>query len=145
MTKPKPKDQLLPIMSVIIRGTVYSSADEAAKALGVKRNTVYAAIFKGRVDNVGIGTGKHSSYRKPNYAPKSVSVAGVNFKSLQELSLWLGHSKQYASNKIRRNEKGMQSIQEEVVAKKLAEQAAVTKAAYRERDREMSRDIKYKF
>ena len=39
---------------VTIRGVTYESRTEAAKALGVRANTIYKALKRGTVENVGL-------------------------------------------------------------------------------------------
>ena len=41
---------------LIIRGVTYESRAEAAKLLGVSRNTIYKALKRGTLENVGLGT-----------------------------------------------------------------------------------------
>lgn len=142
MTKPKPKDQLIPPIRVTIRGVTYPTVAAAAKALKVKPNTIYVALHKGRIDKVGLGCGKVVAYRHPQIPPKPIKVGGLDFPSLQALSLWLGRSKQYASNKLKRHpDTGLTDLTQEVLAKRMTEGAARTRAAYEWRDRIMSEGI----
>ncbi len=49
MNKPEP---------IPIRGVIYPKAADAAKALGVTKQAVYAARKRGRLDYLGLGPGK---------------------------------------------------------------------------------------
>lgn len=49
MNKPEP---------IPIRGVIYPKATDAAKALGVTKQAVYAARKRGRLDYLGLGPGK---------------------------------------------------------------------------------------
>lgn len=46
-------------MIIKIRGVTYPSVHDAAKALGVKVHSIYAAASDGTLDRVGVGRGAH--------------------------------------------------------------------------------------
>lgn len=46
-------------MSIEVRGTVYESAEAAAEALGVKTESVYSALNRGRIEYLGLGPGHY--------------------------------------------------------------------------------------
>jgi excisionase family DNA binding protein len=50
-------------MPVMVEGVEYLSADEAADALGVKRETLYAYASRGRLRSYRRGTGRARLYR----------------------------------------------------------------------------------
>lgn len=56
-------------LPVEIRGVRYANALEAAKALGVKRNTIYCALGKGRIDYVGLGKGSNRKRKEERHGP----------------------------------------------------------------------------
>lgn len=141
MTKPKPKDQLLPLLSVTVRGKTYATVKDAAKALKVKPNTVYSALHHGRIDMVGMGKGNHKAHRAPYIKPVALKVSGVDFCSMRALSLWLGRSDKYVSNVLRKQPNAMARLEEEVLAKKLAEEAKRTKLAYTQHNKKMNEGI----
>lgn len=43
------------LMPVLVRGTLYPSAQHCADALGVKRETVYSALQRDAADTIGLG------------------------------------------------------------------------------------------
>jgi excisionase family DNA binding protein len=50
-------------MPVTVEGVEYLTADEAAEALGVKRETLYAYASRGRLRSYRRGTGRARLYR----------------------------------------------------------------------------------
>jgi hypothetical protein len=76
-------------MRVNVRGTIYESVQEAAKATGRSVKTVYAAIDSGRTDQLGTGTPK--AYRPhPARDGKPHCIAGVWFPSISALARYIG-------------------------------------------------------
>lgn len=59
--------------NLVVRGTVYATAQEAARALGVTEVTVHMAARLGRLDRLGLGRGRR--------APTPVVVRGVTYPS----------------------------------------------------------------
>ena len=86
-------------MPVRIRGVDYPNAREAAKALKVKQVSIYCAISKGTVDTVGLGKGKCKKNPRGGN-PKPITLAGIEFPSLQAASKALGFSRGYLQNKF---------------------------------------------
>lgn len=138
MTKPKPKEQLLPLMSVKARGKVYATVKEAAKALGVKEMTVRVAQFKGRTDYIGIGSGRAPGcIRKgsDNGRAKSINIGGIDFETLTDVDKYIGKSAGYTSNAIKLGR------YERVVFHVTRKQAELLKEEIKARDRRMSYHI----
>lgn len=94
-----------PCMSIEIRGVVYPSAKHAAKALGVRPITVYAALNRGRLDTVGIGQGKGSKRPLSGRKPKPLKIGNVEFESQIEADRQLGYSAGAVSNILRKGGK----------------------------------------
>lgn len=67
---------------VCIRGITYSSAKEAAKALNVHQNVVYAMLDRGRADHIGVGRGMSTA--------KPITVLGIDFESMRDAERQLG-------------------------------------------------------
>lgn len=68
-------------MRVRIRGKVYESAEEAAKAHGVSEATIKSAINRGREDYIGVGSNK-----------TPVTIRGKSYPTMVEASRALGIS-----------------------------------------------------
>lgn len=69
-------------MRCLIRGVEYNSVKEAADHFGVPTSSVYKMIDQSRADYVGVGKG--------NSAAKNITILGVSFSSIKEMSLELG-------------------------------------------------------
>lgn len=85
-------------MRVTIRGKTYETVRDAARCLKVKKDTIYTALKKDRVDRVGIGQGKGS---RPNWKggrPKRpVVIAGMHFESMASAARYIGKPRQYVA------------------------------------------------
>lgn len=68
-----------------VRGTIYETVHEAAKATGRSIKTVYAAAANGTTDKLGTGIPRAYSPR-PNQSGRVVNVAGVWFPSISALA-----------------------------------------------------------
>lgn len=114
MTKKKPPEMLTPRISVDVRGTVYPTVKDACKALNVKPGSIYGLLSRGRINSAGLGTKRpfNGHYQIP---PKKIKIGGKEFESLAALSKFLGKSKQYASNTIRRYDDGMKRLEGELL------------------------------
>ena len=79
-------------MRVDIRGTIYESVPEAAKAVNRSTTTVYRAIELGRTDQLGLGrVHKYKRTGNPCVATsKPQCVAGVWFPSISALARFIG-------------------------------------------------------
>lgn len=73
---------------ITIRGVTYSSAREAASALGVSYSAVVEGRRRGRLDSVGL---RHSTVSKP------VTVGNIRFPSRKAASRALGAGKCYVT------------------------------------------------
>jgi len=124
MTKRKPPEEIAPIMQIRIRDVVYPSVKVAAAKLNVSESNIRVLLHRGRVDRAGIGyKGYRRGDNKPPKDPKPIEIMGCKFPSLRSLSLYLGRSKQYASNVIRRYPDGMERLRDEYFKKKMSEAA----------------------
>ena len=87
-------------MSVVIRGTLYADAWEAAEALGVSRVTIYRLNNMGRIDSAGVGRGKHTNHYKPKARP--VRIGPIEYPSMRDaakdLGVTLGTVKRYMAS-----------------------------------------------
>lgn len=79
-------------MPITIRGVRYENAEEAAKAIGVKRSTIYSALYRNTLDTVGTGTGRMKKNPRGG-RPKEIVLGGKRFRTLREASLYLGLAK----------------------------------------------------
>lgn len=72
-------------MKVQVRGVVYESVKEAAKALNVSQGGVYGAIERGKTDLLGLG----------KTMPQKVTIGNVEFRSMSAASVALGFSRRF--------------------------------------------------
>lgn len=121
MTKKKPAELLAPLMSVKIRGVVYPTVRDAARAFKVSETNVRVLLHRGRIDQVGMG--KFRKTPGPQIPPKPIRVNGCEFSSMQSLSLYLGKSKQWVSNTIKRYADGMERVTQEHLRNEMAKTA----------------------
>lgn len=75
-------------MRICIRGVVYESADDAAKAHGVQVGRIWQALTYGTIDSVGL-RGKH-----PQKTRKAVRIGSLRFQSIGEASRAIGVSRE---------------------------------------------------
>jgi len=86
-----------------IRGKIYSSQSEAARALGVPQSAVFSAAEKGTLD--GVGLGRNHSTKHP------VSLDGVKYDSQADLARAIGVDPKHLNTKVRKARKqGRKSI-----------------------------------
>lgn len=88
MPGPKPKP-------VTIRGVTYPSASAAANALGLKVQTVRIARTRGKLENVGLGSGSQTEAKLPK---GPFNIGKYKFENRRQASLALGHKGNYISN-----------------------------------------------
>ena len=72
-------------MKILVRGVTYDSVKEAAEALNVSFHSVYSALERGGLENLGLGKTR----------PKSVTLGDITFRSMTQASLALGFSRSY--------------------------------------------------
>ena len=141
MTKPKPADELLPLVTVMVRGVVYPSVAAVSKKFGVKRNSVYAALSRGLQDRLGLKPGSPNSGANNGRAIATV-LAGVSFATLREVDALLGMKPGYTSNRINRGKRGL--VEDKVTAALMAKTAKAERKALQEHDKRMSRGVRNK-
>jgi DNA-directed RNA polymerase specialized sigma24 family protein len=73
-----------------VRGVTYASVRHTAQSLDVSEAAVYSALFRGRMELLGLGNTK----RKP------VTVEGLSFRSIAEAARALGLSEKYVAKVI---------------------------------------------
>jgi DNA-binding transcriptional regulator YdaS (Cro superfamily) len=79
-------------MPVVIRGTVYSSHQEAAQAMGVTPSAISQRLrVKGSADTVGLGLG--GGVPGNTNAAKELTILGVTFPSRSQAAKDLGVSR----------------------------------------------------
>ena len=79
-------------MRVLVRGVIYESPHDCAKALKVTVDTVYSAVHNDTTDTLGFGRGWKPK-GNPNYGhgrSKEITLGKTTFKSLAEASAALG-------------------------------------------------------
>lgn len=108
-----------------MRGRVYDTVQEAARALGVSPSTVKWAVQRGTTDRIGQGSGKYPrssdmGARAGMPQPKKVSIGGREWESLSQLSRWMGYQSRWASGVIRT--RGLGALTEAVVARLMSEE-----------------------
>ena len=80
-------------MPVMVDGVEYLTADEAAAALGVKRETLYAYASRGRLRSYRRGTGRARLYRADEIRAITQIQADRAPDYLVDASTWMdGHS-----------------------------------------------------
>jgi citrate synthase len=80
-------------MPVMVDGVEYLTADEAAAALGVKRETLYAYASRGRLRSYRRGTGRARLYRADEIRGLTRIQADRAPDYLVDASTWMdGHS-----------------------------------------------------
>jgi excisionase family DNA binding protein len=80
-------------MPVMVDGVEYLTADEAAAALGVKRETLYAYASRGRLRSYRRGTGRARLYRADEIRALTQIRADRPPDYLVDASTWMdGHS-----------------------------------------------------
>jgi excisionase family DNA binding protein len=80
-------------MPVTVDGVEYLTADEAAAALGVKRETLYAYASRGRLRSYRRGTGRARLYRADEIRALTQIRADRPPDYLVDASTWMdGHS-----------------------------------------------------
>jgi excisionase family DNA binding protein len=80
-------------MPVIVEGVEYLTAGEAAEALGVKRETLYAYASRGRLRSYRRGTGRARLYRADEIRALTQIRADRPPDYLVDASTWMdGHS-----------------------------------------------------
>ena len=80
-------------MPVMVDGVEYLTADEAAGALGVKRETLYAYASRGRLRSYRRGTGRARLYRADEIRALTQIRADRAPDYLVDASTWMdGHS-----------------------------------------------------
>lgn len=90
-------------MRVTIRGKTYESVKSAARAMGVKPCSIYSALERGEINNVGNGRGNHPNKRHNGGRKKvPVAIGGYNFPSIAAAARALGYDPQTLGNVLRR-------------------------------------------
>ena len=80
-------------MPVTVEGVEYLSADEAAEALGVKRETLYAYASRGRLRSYRRGSGRARLYRADEVRGLTRIQADRPPDYLVDVESWMdGHS-----------------------------------------------------
>ena len=73
------------MMLIKVRGVTYPSVRQAAQSLNVTDNAVYSALFRGRIEVLGLA----------NTQKKPVEVEGLLFPSIASAARKLGLSEKY--------------------------------------------------
>lgn len=118
-------------MKVRIKNHVYPCVKAAAKAKGVSTSTIYAAMERGTIDNVGAGQGRsetknHNGGRKP----KPVTIGPVTFASRAEASRVLGYGTQRGVGHVLNN--GKKKAKEGLMLRVLAYHASMERCSRNE-------------
>lgn len=81
-------------MRVKVRGKVYDSVKQCAKALGVSPATVYCAVTRRTTETIGLG---RDPKKKPSGGrpAKPVRIGAVEFPSMSEASRALGFNRRH--------------------------------------------------
>lgn len=80
---------------------VFDSVQECAKALGIKPDTVYGALSKGREKYLGMGRGNNPNSRKALLPPKPVKIGSREFPSRVALAEYIGYTDRHVTKLIR--------------------------------------------
>lgn len=92
------------MMRVEVRGVTYNSADEAAKALGVARVTVYSALSKGKQDTLGLGRGNRKEESRKSGKGVPITFGKVTFPSIAAASVALGFRPKYLATALQKGQ-----------------------------------------
>lgn len=95
MTKRKPPEELLPLMSVRVRGVVYPTAEACAKAFGIKAASVRHLVWKNRADSIGLGSGTTPRRRVPPVPAQPITIGRWSFPSQLALCEYIGVNRGY--------------------------------------------------
>jgi hypothetical protein len=127
-------------MKIHVRGKTYDSVREASEKLRVAPNTIYAALHRGTIDNVGRGQGRapKESPRRGGRPPKPFAMGGVIWGSMSEASLALGKSKTYVAVTLKRGGPVAKGRLLQLVMQYKARQEH---KAFKDLDKQMSRGI----
>ncbi len=106
-------------MRVRIRGTIYETVSDAAKALGVNETTVRTAIRRGREDTVGLGKGRGPRDRTAHGKP--VRIGTFEWRSRKALAEYLGIPANTVNKALREGgPKAKANLLQRIMVKKLA-------------------------
>lgn len=103
-------------MRVDIRGTIYESVPEAAKAVNRSPQTVYRAIDRGRTDQLGLGP-VHKYKRTGNQCvgtSKPQCVSGVWFPSISALARFIGKDKSHTRVALNKGGRAYRNLEDRV-------------------------------
>lgn len=87
-------------MRVKIRGQVFNTVKEAAKAHGVSTTTVYKALDNGREDWIGIGTGRTKYERNCGVPKRPVRLFGREWVSVSAAARAIGCDRKTITNAL---------------------------------------------
>lgn len=135
MTKRKPPEELLPLMTVSVRGVVYASVKEVALHFKVSESNVRAMLHRGREDYIGLGEGKSPRRRVPHWKPQAVTVGPRTFPSQRALCEWLGVNTGYYHSMRKRGQ--LDRVLKRVMQRTAEEEARALKSL----DKRMSEGI----
>ena len=108
-------------MRVRIRGVIYETEREAARALGVTVAYINRAIDLGKEDRVGLGYGKKGGC---NNVPPPFEINGLVFKNKREASIAFGfRPNRIAEITSTKSERGMAELHRAAAAYALAQRA----------------------
>lgn len=103
-------------MRVDVRGTIYESVAEAAKAVNRSPQTVYRAIDRGRTDQLGLGP-VHKYKRTGNQCvgtSKPQCVSGVWFPSISALARFIGKDKSHTRVALNKGGRAYRNLEDRV-------------------------------
>lgn len=103
-------------MRVDIRGTIYESVPEAAKAVNRSPQTVYRAIDRGRTDQLGLGP-VHKYKRTGNQCvgtSKPVKIADMYFPSISALARFIGKDKSHTRVALNKGGRAYRNLEDRV-------------------------------
>lgn len=81
-------------MRVEVRGKVYKDVPTAARALKVKKDSVYCSIVRGTTDTLGRGRGNRTN-RRGGRPAKEFKIGSTLFPSMSAASRALGFNSRY--------------------------------------------------
>lgn len=121
-------------MPIKIGTKVYASAKTAARAKGVARGTIYAALARGKIDTVGLGRGgRPDGYvNRGGSERKQVKIGPVVFESRAAAAKALGYGRS-GINKVL--DKGGAKAKATLLARAMAHHREQEERLLRERTR----------
>lgn len=118
------------LMQVMIRGKLYPSVRDAAKALRVAPATVYCGIVRGSIDRIGLGP-DYKARRHGGGMRTPITVAGQRFNSIADLARAIGRDPKCVRQSLKAGDQARQGVVTAVMRMVADKENAAFRAAMR--------------